>query len=277
MTPAETYAARIDGVQSQNLRIYGPPSGGDRWAAAARQFRFDPRRELDRNMVAIASYVQPDDIVVDVGGGAGRVGLPLALRCEEVLNIEPSMGMGSEFESLAREASIGNARLISSSLAEIKELAGDIAFTADVTYFVRDISGFIRQLETTASRRVMITVWSEPPPNRCAKIFELLYGEEQSVLPGQGQLMPVLWDMGIFPDVYVLPERPWWENQQILVKDEAVEKVLLDRVTKPADRERARLLIEDNFDRLFAASETGFVPIWRLDMREVLITWETGN
>ena len=83
--------------------------------------------------------------------------------------------------------------------------------------------------------------------------------------------------MGIFPDVYVLPERPWWENQQILVKDEAVEKVLLDRVTKPADRERARLLIEDNFDRLFAASETGFVPIWRLDMREVLITWETGN
>ena len=81
MTPAETYAARIDAVQAQNLRIYGPPSGGDHWAAAARQFRFDPRRELDRNMVAIASYVQPDDIVVDVGGGAGRVGLPLALRC----------------------------------------------------------------------------------------------------------------------------------------------------------------------------------------------------
>ena len=82
MTPTETYAARIDAVQSQNLRIYGPPSGGDRWEAAARQFRFDPRRELDRNMVAIASYVQPDDIVVDVGGEAGRVGplLPCGAR-----------------------------------------------------------------------------------------------------------------------------------------------------------------------------------------------------
>ncbi len=41
----------------------------------------------------IASYVRPDDVVVDVGGGAGRVCLPLALQCKEVLNIEPSPGM----------------------------------------------------------------------------------------------------------------------------------------------------------------------------------------
>ena len=221
-------------------------------------------------MLAIASYVQPDDIVADVGGGAGRVGLPLALRCEQVLNIEPSPGMGMEFKTSSQEANISNARLIPHSLAQAKELEADISFTADVTYFVRDISVFIRQPEITASRRVMITIWSEPPPNRNQKIFELVYGEVQSLLPGQAQLMPVLWDMGIFPDVYVLPECPWWENQRSLVKDEAIDMVL-------EDRGRAFLLVEDNFDQLFSASEIGFLPLWRSDMREVLITWETGN
>ncbi len=274
MTPAETYAAHLDAVQSQNSRIYGPSSGRDSWGAAARQFRFDPRRELDRNMLVIASYVQPDDIVADVGGGAGRVGLPLALQCKEVLNIEPSPGMGAEFETLVREANISNGRLIPSSFAEVQELTSDIVITADVTYFVRDIVAFIRKLEATASRRVMITIWSEPPPNRSGDFFALVYGEKQAVLPGLSQLMPVLSDMGIYPDVHVMPANPWWENQPISIKSDAVDMLLMDRVTKPEDREHVRLLIEDNFDRLFSIGEKGFVPIWRLDMRELLITWE---
>ena len=276
VTSYETYAAHLDAVQLQNARIYGPPPSGDAWGgASARQFRFDPRRELDRNMVAIASYVQPDDVVVDVGGGAGRVSLPLAFQCKEVLNIEPSPGMGAEFESLVQESSITNAQLVTSSLADADAPQGHIAFTADVTYFVKDIETFIRQMEAAASRRVMITIWSEPPPNRRAKLFEMVYGEEQAALPGQAQLLPVLWDMGILPDVHVLPESPWWENQRPSTRDEAVKMVVEDRVVKAEDRDRARALFEAHFDELFASSEAGFVPRWRQDMRELLITWET--
>ena len=277
MTSAETYAAHLDAVQEQNARIYGPPAGGDVWGgASARRFRFDPRRELDRNMAVIASYVQADDVVVDVGGGAGRVCLPLALQCKEVLNVEPSPGMGAEFESLAKEAGIANARLVPSNLAEAEASKGDIAFTADVTYFVRDITSFIHQLEAAASRRVMITIWSHPPPNRMGKLFELVYGEEQAVLPGQAQLLPVLWDMGILPSVQVLPESPWWENERPSTRDEAVKMIMEDRVVKPANRGRAQALFETHFDELFAPSDAGFVPQWRPDMRELLITWETG-
>ena len=277
MTPTETYAAYFDGVQAQNARIYGPPEGGDVWAgAAARQFRFDPRRELDRNLAVITSYVRPGDVLIDVGGGAGRVCLPLALQCKEVLNIEPSPGMGAEYESLAKEAGITNASLVAASLAEAQTQKGDIAFTADVTYFVRDIAEFIRQLEAAASRRVMISIWSYPPPNRRGKLFELIYGEEQEVLPGQAQLLPVLWDMGILPDVQVLPELPWWENERPSTREEAVKMIVEDRVVKPVDRGRAQTLFEDRFDELFTPSGEGFVPLWRLDMRELLITWETG-
>ena len=277
LTPAETYAAHLDAVQAQNARIYGPPPTGDAWGgASARQFRFDPRRELDRNMAFIASYVQPNDAVVDVGGGAGRVCLPLALQCKEVFNVEPSPGMGAEFEASAQESGITNANLVPDSLGDAQTPKGDIAFTADVTYFVREIADFIRQLEAAASRRVMITIWSEPPPNRRAKIFHMVYGEEQAVLPGQAQLLHVLWDMGILPDVHVLPESPWWENERPAAREDAIKMVLEDRVINPEDRERAASLIESHCDDLFAPSEVGFVPQWRADMKELLITWETG-
>jgi len=276
MTSSEIYASHLDAVQAQNARIYGSSPGGDVWGgAAAQQFRFDPHRKPGRNLALIASYVRPDDVVVDVGGGAGRVCLPLALRCREVVNVEPSPGMRAEFESLAQEAGIANARLVPSSLSESKEIRGEISFTADVTYFIPDITTFIRQLEAAASRRVMIAIWSEPPPNRRARIFQLVYGEEQAVLPGQPQLLPVLWDMGILPDVLVMPESPWWENQRPATREEAVRMVVEDRVVKLEDRDRTKPLIESHFDELFAPSEAGFVPRWRSEMRELLITWET--
>jgi len=274
---SEIYAAQLAAVQAQNARIYGPPTTGDSWGgASARQFRFDPDRVIDGNLAVIASYVRPDDAVVDVGGGAGRVCLPLSRLCREVVNVEPSPGMGAEFQSSADEAGITNVRLVSASLADANAPNGDIVFTADVTYFVSNIAEFVRQMEAAAARRVMITIWSEPPPNRRAKLFHLIYGEEQKIFPGQAQLLPVLWDLGILPDVQVMPESPWWENQRPPTREAAMEMVLEDRVVKPQDKDRARPLIESHFDELFAASDTGFVPLWRLEMREVLITWETG-
>ncbi|MCH8988564.1 MAG: hypothetical protein IIA92_07130 [Chloroflexi bacterium] len=183
--------------------------------------------------------------------------------------------MAAEFESLAQEAGIANARLVPSFLSEAQGTSGDISFTADVTYFVRDITSFIGQLEAAAGRRVMITVWSEPPPNRRAKLFKLVYGEDQELLPGHRQLLPVLWDMGILPEIQVMPELPWWENQTPPTRDEAVQMILEDRWLKPEDRGRARSLFESHFEELFAPGPAGFLPQWRSDMRELLITWET--
>ncbi|MBT98271.1 MAG: hypothetical protein CL902_06560 [Dehalococcoidia bacterium] len=184
--------------------------------------------------------------------------------------------MAAEFGTSALEAGIENAQLIGSSLAEADNPRGDVAFTSDVTYFVSDIVGFIHQLEVAEARRIMITIWSEPPPNRRAKLFKLIYGEEQKILPGQQELLAVLWDMGILPDVHVMPELPWWENQRPQTQEEAVQLILDDRVVKPEDRDRARPIIESNLDVLFAPSDAGFVPLWRTDMRELLITWESG-
>src|SRR5919198_6664203 len=110
MTAAETYAARIDAVRTQRVRLHGAPPPSDPWGGSvAQRFRSDPHRQLDANLAVLASYTRPEDVLIDAGGGAGRVALPLALRCREVITVDASPGMGEEFAAAAAGEGISNA------------------------------------------------------------------------------------------------------------------------------------------------------------------------
>ena len=232
---------------------------------------------IDENLDALAGYIQPDDLVIDVGGGAGRLSLPLALGCRQVINAEPSTGMGSEFMRLAAEAGISNATWHQTDWNDAEGIQGDVVITADVTYFVREIVPFLQKLAATAGRRVIIAVWSIPPPNRSSRLFRLVHGEEQEPYPGHRELLAVLWEMGILPDVRVLPSPPWWDVEFHQSRNEALESALgRHQWLRPEDAARARTILEDRFDELFHQSPQGFQPVWRPEIRELLITWETG-
>ena len=277
MSAANRYAAMVNAVNAQRARLQGQQSGEDYWSGpVARHFRFDPRRNLDTNLAVIVSYVEPSDVLLDIGGGAGRVSLPLARRCREVINVEPSPGMRQEFLESAAEAGITNTRLVHAGWPEAGGLRGDVAFSADVTYFVADIVPFIQGLEDASRRRVILSLWSQPPPNRRAQTFSLVYGEAQEPSPGHTHLLPVLWEMGILPDIRVMPLLPWWEREQISTHDEAVEMALEGSWLKPEDRDHARVVIESHFDELFTTTARGFRPLWHPGMRELLITWEVA-
>ncbi len=277
MTPVETYAAMADAVEAQRARVLGNPPA-DRWSGPrARGFRQDPRRPLDPNLEVIASYIQPDDVLVDVGGGAGRYGLPLALRCRELVNVEPSPGMAAEYEASAAEAGIQNAKLVRADWRAAKGIAGDVTMVCHVTYFVRDIVPFVRKLEQASSRRVIIDVVSVPPPNQTARLFELVFGEPMALRPGYRELLPVLWDMGILPDVRVLPAR-FGRNAAALpqTREQAVEGAVatLDAHGLP----HVRGAVETRFDQLFKQTVEGFAPLYRQgSAQELLITWEPSH
>ena len=275
MNPSEEYASRIDTVREQNIRLRGEAPKDDPWGGeVARLFRFDPHRTLDPNLTITASYLRPTDVFVDVGGGAGRVSLPMSLRCNWVINVDASPGMAAEFESSALEAGISNARVQLSNWLDTDGVKGDVVFTSDVTYFVKEIGPFISKLNAAAERTVIITLWSVPPPNRRSMLYRLVYGEEQAVAPGHRELLTVLWQMGILPDVRVLPEPPWWDREIPTTRTAAMDMALGSRWINPEDRPRAGGLIEGNFDELFEENSTGFHPLWLADARELLVTWE---
>ncbi|MGE0544941.1 MAG: methyltransferase domain-containing protein [Dehalococcoidia bacterium] len=271
MDAAARYAERLDAVNTQLERVAGA-TYDNRWDRMASAFTMDPHRDLDPNLAIVAEYVRPDDVIVDVGGGAGRVSLPLALRAREVIDVDPSPGMCAAFETSARDAGITNARAIQSAWPA-EGVAGDLVLVFNVTYFVRDIVPFVEALQHTARRRVMIGVWSVPPPAQDLALFELVHGEPGESVPSHRELLPVLWEMGILPDVRVLPNDFRFPGALPQSKEAAID-FALDRLAAK-EKERPRSIVTERFDELFTQSEAGYRSRWRPSAREMLITWET--
>ena len=164
----------------------------------------DPHRALDANLKALADLIEPSDTIVDVGGGAGRMSLPLASRCRFVTNVDPSVSMGAAFLANAKAAGIDNVGLVQSDWIAADAPQGTVALVNHVTYLTRDIVSFIEKLERAGSRRVILTVNAPPPPSWNRVLFQLVHGEPEEVVPGHAELMNVLWEMGRLPDLTMM-------------------------------------------------------------------------
>ncbi len=274
MSAIADYRAMIDTANAQNARLTAPfnPAMWDRMAA---QFTMDPRRKLDANLGAVAGLIQPSDVLVDVGGGAGRVGLPLALGAKELINVEPSGGMNEAFRTSAAGAGITNAHTVEADWLDEHGVTGDVSLVFNVTYFIADIEPFLAKLAASTRRRVIIGVWSVPPPFQNAALFESILGEAQEPVPGHRELLAVLWEMGILPDVRVLPLPFGLRTALPQGREEAVKQWA--EQLRARDREQAMTRIDAQFETLFTVSDDGIRPRWRPDCREMLITWETGG
>jgi len=287
-TAADQYAARVDAVLAQRTRLRGPQPPGDLFAGVPADhplLKSDPRRPLDPNLEMIAAYIAPDDVVIDVDGGAGRVSLPLALRCREVINVEPSGAMGAGFTANATQAGITNVRVIVSDWLTSAPPVGTVALVNHVTYLTREIVPFIEKLEQVGRRRVLITVNSPPPPSWHRVLYHLVHGETEEVVPGHGELVNVLWELDILPDIRVLP----LHTARPIIPAPTREAAIAGEMARfggdqwalwPLGSEleqRLRGLLEARFDELFAAGPEGFSPRWITPGREILITWQPNT
>jgi len=167
-------------------------------------------------------------LIVDAGGGAGRISLPLALRCRGVINVEPSVAMAAGFRANAARAGIDNTSVIESDWLAAEPGQGTLALANHVAYHTRDIVPFIEKLEHAGRRRVVITVNDPVPPSWHSRLFELVHGEAEEAEPGHVELANVLWEMGILPDIRVLPTHAAQPIRQVLAptREAAISRTL---------------------------------------------------
>ena len=288
MAAAEYYAARVDAVLTQRARLRGVESSGDLVGDLETDhplLKADPRRPREGILKVLADLIEPLDIIVDVGGGAGRMSLPLALRCRSLTNIDPSAKMGAAFLANAKDAGISNVDLVRSDWLAANPPQGTVALVNHVTYLTRDIVPFLEKLEFAGSRRVILTVNAPPPPSWNRVLFQLVYGEAEEVVPGHAELMNVLWEMGRLPDltmlqsqsVRVIPSLPSRAAAIGFAMQRVANEQWAHWPVTAALEARIRATVEQRFDDLYAQNADGFIPRWINMGREVLITWQPGK
>lgn len=276
MHSAAAYAARLDAVEAQAARLVGTLPLADPWGGGVTaRFRLDPARPPEPELTLVGSYLSADDVLLDVGGGAGRFSLPLAARCHEVVNVDPSPGMVAAFRDAARAAGIGNARAVEAEWSSVDE-TGDVAVAVNVTYFVRDIVPFVEKLQAAARKRVAIIVAGVPPPANFADLFRLLFDELPEARPGHRELLSVLWDLGILPDVHVMPLRhvqtpPYPTREAAIAGTLETLSALLGADANRHAELRDRLDVR--FDRVFRSTDAGFERLPASANHFIVITW----
>ena len=193
-------------AQSDRMRQGSPPD--DHWQPYAQQFRDDPHRSGDPLLERLVSEVSPEHTVIDVGAGAGRLALPLALRCRQVIAVEPSASMAAALLQGAADYDIHNVSLVEGRWEEAEVARADVVLCAHVLYTTRDIEPFLRKLEAHARERVLIVLFGSPPQSQIYSLWKRVHGEERLPLPSVPKLEEVLHELGINAQREMLPPHP---------------------------------------------------------------------
>ena len=208
MSAVESWNERVESHHAQSARIQESSdwSSDDFWQPLASMFKADPARTDDPLLNRMLRLVGPESTVLDVGGGAGRFALPLALRTRHVTVVEPSDSMIDGLNESAREAGIENIDVVQANWDDAEVGSTDVVLCAHVVYGVADIEPFLRKLHDHAKERVAILAFTESPLSAFSPLWNLIHGEERIDLPALPELLDTLWEMCIYPDMEMLEE-----------------------------------------------------------------------
>ena len=207
---ARRWREMVDEEHAQSERVQGKEAGsGDFWAPVSERFRPEPQNSDDPVTQRLLLEIRPEHTVLDVGAGGGRLTLPVSMQCREVVAVEPSESMSSILEQEVRRMERDNVRLVPSTWEEAKVEPADVVMCVQVLYTVRDIVPFLGKLQSHAREKVLVVLYENPPQFQAHPIWPGVHGEERLKLPCLRELMPVLWEMGIYPDLEMLtPQEP---------------------------------------------------------------------
>lgn len=249
------WAARVRANAEQVERFREESDAPDFYGPVTATFRADPRRTDEPLLDDLLALARPGETWLDIGAGAGRYALPLALRVGPVIAVEPSPGMAAALAEGAADTGVDGERLTvlrggwppaaPTTGAPLSEApVADVALIAHLGYDIEAFAAFLGGMED-AARRLCVAVLMERQPSSAADEFwPLVHGEERVPLPGLRELVAILVALGRVFEVR-LHERP---PRPFATEDEAVsflrrqlwiaEGGAKDRVFVAAARER---------------------------------------
>jgi SAM-dependent methyltransferase len=236
------WGARVRAHHEQTARVRETPEGGDFYAPVSRLFIADPRRTDDEVLDHLLPLALPDDAWLDVGAGAGRYALPLALHVREVIALDPSPGMLAALRDEAAEHEIGNVRTIEARWPVDPALrpspTADAVLIANLGYDVEAIGPFLDALEAAAGRLCVAILADRQPSSPAHAFWPPVHGEERAALPAFDDFLALLGARGRAPAEWRVLRAPrgfpavdelrrWLRNQLFLAEGSAKDAILL--------------------------------------------------
>ena len=173
----------------------------DFWEGMAQNFKDDPFRKGDPVIDRLEQEFADCGTLVDIGGGAGRLALPLSLSREAVTVVDSSKSMLAELKDSCKEAKIEN---VASVFGLWEDAVIDIhegALCSHVTYGIENIGKFLENVNQFVSKRVVIIAFMKSPQAHLESLWREVHEEERVHLPGVPELMDVLWQLEIVPEL----------------------------------------------------------------------------
>jgi SAM-dependent methyltransferase len=192
----EAWAERVRANREQVDQIRELPDR-DFYAPVSSLFVADPRRTDEEALGALLMLAHPEDRWLDIGAGAGRYALPLAIRVAEVIAVEPSASMRNALRTGKEEHGLANLKIVAGAWPEALETLGeppvaDVAFVAHVGYDIESIGPFIDAMEQAAGRLCVAMLTDRSPASVADPFWPIVHGMERVPLPALPELMELL-------------------------------------------------------------------------------------
>jgi CTP:molybdopterin cytidylyltransferase MocA len=211
------WAARVTANAEQVDRFREVPDGPDFYAPVTGLFRADPRRTDEPVLDALLRLVEPGETWIDIGAGAGRYALPIALALApsggRVIALDASGGMLEALLELQSEHGVTDVEVVETRWpppagTSMARFDADVALIAHVGYDIEAIGPFVRAMESVAGRLCVAVLMERQPSSIADACWPPVHGEDRVPLPALPDFVELLRARGLEPEVEMLQREP---------------------------------------------------------------------
>ncbi|MBF6604096.1 MAG: NTP transferase domain-containing protein [Chloroflexi bacterium] len=280
---AAAWAAQVRANREQVDRVR-EVGDGDFYATTSGLFVADPRRSDadDPTLAALRSLAGPGERWLDIGAGAGRYALPIALAvgpAGEVVAVEASASMLAGLRAGMSDHRIANVRIVEGRwpavapeiAAPLMDGAGppaQVALIAHVGYDIEEIGPFLDAMEVVADRLCVAILMERTPAAAAEAFWPIVHGEDRIPLPALDPFVALLQARGGDPEFRIV------ERSVRGYADRAAALALLRRQTWVEPGGTRDLRLQAALDERLSALPDGTVAIDGAPTLSIgLVTW----